>query len=152
MSTYIVEPLISRLVSAHDAFDVSILMEQLRGITTNVGVDQLVRMAGANYIAVAREGTGGGIIGMACLVTMDLPQGTRMLAESVVVHKDHRRQGVGTALMQELINEARRRGDGHLTLTCNPMRVEARQLYSALGFAPADTEVLRVPLSAGADR
>ena len=83
------------------------------------------------------------MIGMACLVFMNLPQGPRFLVESMVVDQSFRRNGVGTAILRALASEAAKRGGSHLSLTCNARRVAAKQFYEAIGFVAADTAVLR---------
>lgn len=56
--------------------------------------------------------------------------------ESVVVAKSARSRGVGTAMMNWAIDEARRRGCLRLQLTTNVARVDAHRFYERLGFAP----------------
>jgi GNAT superfamily N-acetyltransferase len=54
--------------------------------------------------------------------------------ESVSVAKSARSRGVGTAMMQWALDEARRRGCLRVQLTTNVARVDAHRFYERLGF------------------
>lgn len=56
--------------------------------------------------------------------------------ESVVVDEALRGQRVGEAMMRFAIEEARRRGCGHVQLTSNVARRDAQRFYGRLGFKP----------------
>jgi GNAT superfamily N-acetyltransferase len=57
--------------------------------------------------------------------------------ESVHVHPDHRRHGVGRVLMAAALERARSLGCYRLQLTSNVARPEAHRFYEALGFEPS---------------
>jgi ribosomal protein S18 acetylase RimI-like enzyme len=59
--------------------------------------------------------------------------------EDVVVDEGYRGQGVGEALVRELLELARRLGLKGVSLTCNPGRVPANRLYQKMGFKKWDT-------------
>jgi GNAT superfamily N-acetyltransferase len=54
--------------------------------------------------------------------------------ESVVVDAALRGQGIGEAMMRFAVEEARRRGCGHVQLTSNAGRPDAHRFYERLGF------------------
>jgi ribosomal protein S18 acetylase RimI-like enzyme len=54
--------------------------------------------------------------------------------ESVRVHRDHRGQGIGHAMMREAIAECRRRGCGMVQLATDKSRADAHRFYADLGF------------------
>jgi ribosomal-protein-alanine N-acetyltransferase len=53
---------------------------------------------------------------------------------NLAVHPDHRRAGIGAALMREALREARERGAGTVTLEVRHSNTWARRLYAAFGF------------------
>ncbi|MBD3251156.1 GNAT family N-acetyltransferase [Candidatus Uhrbacteria bacterium] len=77
------------------------------------------------------------IVGMAVLVPAQKLTGLEGHVEDVVVHDAHRGMGIGRALMEEVIREARACGMQRIHLTSNPnnpARTAARALYAKLGF------------------
>ncbi len=56
------------------------------------------------------------------------------VVENVVVAETGRGRGVGTALMREAIEKARRAGAYKLTLSANLSRERAHEFYRALGL------------------
>ena len=56
------------------------------------------------------------------------------VVENVVVAHVHRRRGVGRALMQEAMAQARRVGCYKVQLTSGKHRAEAHAFYRSLGF------------------
>ena len=54
---------------------------------------------------------------------------------NVAVHPDHRRRGVGKALIEELIRQLQAQGSENLTLEVRASNENARALYALLGFA-----------------
>jgi GNAT superfamily N-acetyltransferase len=56
--------------------------------------------------------------------------------ESVHVHPDQRRSGIGRVLMGAAIERARTMGCYRIQLTSNNDRPEAHRFYEALGFVP----------------
>lgn len=128
---------------SHDVVsDLNTLLSELRGRPSHLTQSYLRKIAHENYVVVARSTEAPrSIIGHACLCFIDVLQGRNVLIESVVVHSDYRRHGIGTELIQHLLIVARQSGAGNVRLTCNPARAEARRLYRSIGFAPANTTV-----------
>ena len=93
---------------------------------------------------VARHG--GAIVGSLTLAVFRIPTGLRAWIEDVVVDGSARGQGVGEALNQAALAEARRRGARTVDLTSRPSREAANRLYQRLGFAARETNVYRYEL------
>jgi ribosomal-protein-alanine acetyltransferase len=55
--------------------------------------------------------------------------------ENVIVAVQHRRRGIGRALVREILSSARAAGVGSVLLEVRDSNHAARQLYEALGFA-----------------
>jgi len=85
----------------------------------------------------------GPIVGTLTLCTFRIPTGVRAWIEDVVVDDAARGQGVGKALTQAALGEARRQGARTVDLTSRPSREAANRLYRALGFQLRDTNVYR---------
>jgi GNAT superfamily N-acetyltransferase len=60
----------------------------------------------------------------------------RAQIEAVRVARDRRGSGLGRALLEWAIHEARRRGCGLIQLTTDVTRPDAHHVYEALGFRP----------------
>jgi GNAT superfamily N-acetyltransferase len=63
--------------------------------------------------------------------------GERAQIEAVRVAASHRDRGVGTAVFEWAIGEARRRGCRLVQLTTNTGRPDAHRFYEKLGFSPS---------------
>ncbi|HWV22829.1 MAG TPA: GNAT family N-acetyltransferase, partial [Thermomicrobiales bacterium] len=62
---------------------------------------------------------------------------TRATIEAVRVHRDHRKGGLGTAMLEWAIEQARDRGCTMVQLTADTARVDAHRFYQHLGFEPS---------------
>jgi ribosomal-protein-alanine N-acetyltransferase len=56
---------------------------------------------------------------------------------NIAVHPDHRRRGIGGALVELVIEDARRGGARSISLEVRPDNTAARALYGRFGFQPA---------------
>jgi ribosomal protein S18 acetylase RimI-like enzyme len=83
------------------------------------------------------------IVGTLTLATFRIPTGVRAWIEDVVVDTAARGHGVGEALNQAAILEARHRGAITVDLTSRPSREAANRLYQRIGFVARDTIVYR---------
>lgn len=61
----------------------------------------------------------------------------RAQAETVRVAASHRSQGLGAAMFEWVIDEARRRGCTVVQLTTDKTRADAHRFYERLGFTPS---------------
>jgi ribosomal protein S18 acetylase RimI-like enzyme len=96
-------------------------------------------------LLLARSSTGD-LVGMTTLVVFRIPTGVRAWIEDVVVDEAWRGRGIGSALVREAIEEARRRGAKTVDLTSRPSRLAANRMYQNLGFEIRDTNVYRLRL------
>jgi GNAT superfamily N-acetyltransferase len=55
-------------------------------------------------------------------------------ARRLYVHRDHRRQGIGAAVMAHLSHEAKRHGYSRLLLETGDRQIPAIRLYERIGF------------------
>jgi ribosomal protein S18 acetylase RimI-like enzyme len=119
------------------------LLPQLSGSAAPLGADELARIAGHQAITLLVARSGGVIVGMLTLVSFPLPSGLRARIEDVVVDRDARGQGAGTALTRAALELAERQGARSVDLTSRSSRVAANRLYQRLGFEPRDSNVYR---------
>jgi len=85
----------------------------------------------------------GRIVGSLTLVLYRIPTGLKAWVEDVVVDDAARGHGVGEALNQAALTEARRRGVKGVSLTSRPSREAANRLYQRIGFTARETNVYR---------
>jgi ribosomal protein S18 acetylase RimI-like enzyme len=138
----------SNEVTPEFARDISSLTTELCGKTMVLTVDEVQEITLLNDVVVAiiDSTTRKQIVGMAILVKMQLPQGVRLLVESVVVLPIGRKRGIASSILTFLVHHARSYSKDYLSLTCNPTRKAALRLYDALGFTRAKTNVYRLSL------
>ena len=87
----------------------------------------------------------GHIIGCASLCVYESPTGRKASIEDVVVNSVFRGQGIGKALMEHIIDFARRElAPIDIHLTSRPHRIAANELYQSLGFERRETNVYRM--------
>jgi ribosomal protein S18 acetylase RimI-like enzyme len=85
----------------------------------------------------------GSIVGALTLATYHLPTGLKAWIDDVVVDDAARGSGIGAALNEAALAEARRRGAKEVDLTSRPSRAAANRLYVRLGFVQRTTNVYR---------
>jgi ribosomal protein S18 acetylase RimI-like enzyme len=85
----------------------------------------------------------GAIVGSLTLAFYRIPTGLKAWIEDVVVDDAVRGRGVGAALNQAALAEARRRGAKDVSLTSRPSREAANRLYLRLGFVARETNTYR---------
>jgi ribosomal protein S18 acetylase RimI-like enzyme len=89
----------------------------------------------ASTLLVAREpDENSPIAGILCLSIYRVPTGLRSIIEDVIVDLSMRRRGIGEALVERAIELARQAGADGVSLTSNPKREAANQLYQSMGF------------------
>jgi ribosomal protein S18 acetylase RimI-like enzyme len=89
----------------------------------------------ASTLLVAREpAENSPIAGILCLSIYRVPTGLRSIIEDVIVDQNMRRRGIGEALVERAIELAREAGADGVSLTSNPKREAANQLYQSMGF------------------
>jgi len=89
----------------------------------------------ASTLLVSREpDERGPIVGILSLTVYRVPTGLRSIIEDVIVDETMRRRGIGAALVRQAIELADQSGAEGVSLTSNPRREAANQLYQAMGF------------------
>ena len=83
----------------------------------------------------------GNIVGAGVLAFVYAPSGIHARIEDVVVDEVFRRQGIGSAITQELLNLAEEAGVMYVALSSNPRREAANQLYQKMGFQKWETNL-----------
>jgi ribosomal protein S18 acetylase RimI-like enzyme len=83
------------------------------------------------------------IIGILTIVTYDIPSGTKVWIEDVVVDESQRGKGFGKELMLFAVDFSKSMGAKAIELTSRPSRIAANQLYQKLGFVIRETNVYR---------
>ena len=99
--------------------------------------EELKKLVGSesSILLVAREANEHSpIAGILCLTIYRVPTGLRSIIEDVIVDETMRRRGIGEALVRQAIDLARETGADGVTLTSNPLREAANQLYQSMGF------------------
>jgi GNAT superfamily N-acetyltransferase len=97
-------------------------------------------------IQVAREG--GKVVAMASLIygISTAEGGLAASFEDLIVLPGHRGKGIGTALLQYVVAEARKQGVLRLTLLTDKQNKRAQALYRKLGFADSTMKAMRLKL------
>jgi ribosomal protein S18 acetylase RimI-like enzyme len=122
------------------------LIPQLSSSSPPPTTDELSAIVGAadSVLFVARRD--GRIVGSLTLALYHIPTGLKAWIEDVVVDGDARGAGIGEALSRAAVDEARRRGAKHVSLTSRPHRESANRLYVGIGFELYETNVYRYVL------
>jgi ribosomal protein S18 acetylase RimI-like enzyme len=102
--------------------------------------------APATTLFVARD-TDHRIVGALTLAVFRAPTGVRAWIEDVVVDSAARGAGIGSALVEAAVGEARRAEARTIDLTSRADRTEANRLDQRLGFERRETNVYRLSLS-----
>ena len=122
------------------------LIPQLSSSNPPPGREQLQAIVSSPACVIFVARVDGTIVGSLTLATFPIPTGVRAWIEDVVVDGDARGHGVGEALNQAAIEEARRRGAITVELTSRPSREAANRLYRRIGFEKRETNVYRFSL------
>lgn len=105
----------------------------------NLNIDLLIRDRNCHCLVIEHEGK---VVGFGSIIIFLTPvHGFKGRIEDVVIHKDHRGQGLGKKLAKELIKIAKSKNVRSIHLTSKPSRAAAHNLYKTLGFEQKDTGV-----------
>jgi ribosomal protein S18 acetylase RimI-like enzyme len=113
------------------------LVPQLGAHKTSPTFEELNKLviSESSTLLVARQSSEADpIVGILCLTIYRVPTGLRSLIEDVIVDENVRRQGIGKALVSYAIDLAKEAGADGVSLTSNPQREAANQLYQSMGF------------------
>lgn len=95
------------------------------------------------FVARLGDGATAEIVGSLTLAFYRIPTGLKAWIEDVVVAESARGHGVGIALSEAALAEARQREAKDVNLSSRPARDAANQLYLKLGFDVRDTNMYR---------
>ncbi len=117
------------------------LMPQLSPALAAPDAERLRSLLADRSTALFAAWDEGRIVGILTLVWYDVPSGRKAWIEDVVVDAAARGRGVGEALVQAAVEQARLSGIDRVSLTSNPSRTAARALYRKMGFEAVETTV-----------
>jgi ribosomal protein S18 acetylase RimI-like enzyme len=83
------------------------------------------------------------IVAMFTIGTYNIPTGTKVWIEDVVVDESQRGKGIGEEIMLFAIDYSKSLGARSVSLTSRPSRIAANRLYKKLGFVQYETNVYR---------
>jgi ribosomal protein S18 acetylase RimI-like enzyme len=109
-------------------------------------LEELIRSEASRLVVARVPDAYGPIAGMLCISIYRVPTGIRCVIEDVVVDEAHRRKGVAEGLVRHALDLARQAGADGVSLTSNPGREAANQLYRSMGFQPRQTNPYYYPL------
>ena len=83
------------------------------------------------------------IVAMLTIGTYNIPTGTKVWIEDVVVDESQRGKGFGEEIMLFAIDYSKSLGAGSVSLTSRPSRIAANKLYQRIGFIQYETNVYK---------
>jgi len=101
---------------------------------TSDELEKLIASDSSTLLAAREPDAGSPIAGLLCLTIYRVPTGIRSVIEDVVVDQAMRRRGIGVALVRHALELAREAGADGVSLTSNPQRAAANELYRSMGF------------------
>ena len=101
---------------------------------TQEELEEFIRSPGSTLLIAREPDEKGPIAGLLCLTVYRVTTGLRSIIEDVVVDENSRGRGIGKALVQYAIELADEAGAEGVSLTSNPKREVANQLYRSIGF------------------
>ena len=119
------------------------LIPQLSSSAQPLTISELAEIVGSDSTLMFVARVDGKIVGLLTLAVFRIPTAVRAWIEDVVVDSSVRSHGVGEALNQAAITEAKRRGAKTVDLTSRPSREAANRLYKRIGFVARETNIYR---------
>jgi ribosomal protein S18 acetylase RimI-like enzyme len=134
--------------SAEVLTSINQLLPQLSLNAQGISMDRLLELVESdNTIIFLGTDKDGQILGTLSLIVMKIPTGNKAWIEDVVVDSKARGQGLGKALMNHALEEAKKLEVKSIDLTSRPTREAANLLYQSLGYQKRETNVYRHKIS-----
>jgi ribosomal protein S18 acetylase RimI-like enzyme len=96
------------------------------------------------HIIVAREPKSNTIVGMVLINSYRIPYVKKAYLDDLIVDKAYRGQKIGSQLVEQALDLAKKLGAAYIELTSNPQRLASHKLYEKYGFSKRETTVYRV--------
>jgi len=122
------------------------LIPQLSSASPPPTADELAEIVATTDSVLFVARLDGRLVGALTIAFYRIPTGLKAWIEDVVVDADARGSGIGEALNEVAIDEARRRGAKNVSLTSRPSREAANRLYRRMGFEKYETNLYRYQL------
>ena len=119
------------------------LIPQLSSSSPPPSRNQLVELVENDDTVLFLAVVNGQIMGSLTLAFYRIPTGLKAWIEDVVVDDAARGRGLGAALNDAALNEARARGAKDVSLTSRPAKEAANRLYKRIGFETRETNIYR---------
>jgi phosphinothricin acetyltransferase len=85
------------------------------------------------------------LLGFGSLILHSVPtKGEVARIEDIVIDENQQGKGLGRMLVTKLIEIAREKKVSKISLTSNPMRVNAQKLYESVGFVRVNTDTFSI--------
>ena len=116
------------------------------------GVEALLRLLSADAAVQVEDAPtyvahdGEQVIGMVTLCVFRTLTGPKAYLDHLVVAPEWRRRGIGRALVDYVVQEAKKAGASRIDLTAGDAKPAGRALYAALGFRERRTSTFRLSL------
>src|SRR3954451_16484878 len=117
--------------------------EAVQGLLSVLSAEAEVRSEDAPT-SVAESG--GRVIDMVTLCVFRTLTGPKAYLDHLVVAPEWRRRGIGRALVEDVVQEAKKAGASRIDLTAGDSKPAGRALYAALGFRERQTSTFRLSL------
>ncbi len=125
-----------------EVFDsINSLIKQLNPSIDIKDIEYLRSAATSQNTVIAYAEKNDRIIGIAILCHYKTLSGCKGWIEDVVVDENYRKKGIGSQLIDFLMNIASEKKLDSIFLTSNPLRTEANNLYLKMGFQICETNM-----------
>ena len=136
---------VSELLEADEKTLASVnhLLPQLSQSAQSISLERLQELADSECTRLYLAKEGDRIQGMLSLTVYSIPTGTKSWVENLVVDAIDRGKGIGKALLDHAMVQAKQLGAKAVVLTSRPSRKVANQLYLSLGFQVSEANVYK---------